>query len=314
VNRASFAALAAAALAAPAFPALAQTTATFRMGTAAVESYALCIYAHEAGFFKKQGLEAQMTYFPGGGAVLAALVGGSLDYAAVNWGATSNAHVKGIPVMAIAPGGLYTSESPTTILAVAKNNTTIRTAKDLNGKTIAVSTMKDLQQSAIMRWVDTNGGDASTLKFIELPIPEVPPALNANRVDAGIVLEPVLTSVKGDIRVLSKAYDAIAKKLMICTHLGMKDYLDRNAATTRKVVAALAETAAWANANHDKAGEIISRVSKIPLATVSAMARTEYTDKMDLATIQPVIDASVRYKFLDKGFAAQELFWQAPRA
>ena len=65
-------------------------------------------------------------------------------------------------------------------------------------------------------------------------------------------------------------------------------------------------------ARQPRAGEIISRVSKIPLATVSAMARTEYTDKMDLTTIQPVIDASVRYKFLEKGFPAQELFWQGP--
>lgn len=314
MNRATFTALTAAMLAVPALPVRAQSVTTFRMGTAAVESYGLSIYAHEAGFFKKQGLEAQMTYFPGGGAVLAALVGGSLDYACVNWGAISNAHVKGIPVMAIAPGGLYTSDSPTTILAVGKNNTTIRTAKDLNGKTVAVSTMKDLQQSAIMKWTDLNGGDSSTLKFIELPIPEVPPALNSNRIDAGIVLEPVLTNVKGDIRVLSKAYDAVAKKLMICTHLGMKDYLDKNVATTRKIVAALAETAAWANANHDKAGEILSRVSKIPIATISAMARTEYTDKMDLAMIQPVIDASVRYKFLDKDLKATDLLWQAPRA
>src|ERR1700687_2944172 len=106
MNRASFTALTAAALTAPSFPASAQSTTTFRIGTAAAESYGLSIYAHEAGFFKKQGLESQITYFPGGGAVLAALVGGSLDYATVNWGATSNAHVKGIPIMAIAPGGL----------------------------------------------------------------------------------------------------------------------------------------------------------------------------------------------------------------
>jgi NitT/TauT family transport system substrate-binding protein len=313
MNRATFTALTAAVLAAPRVPALGQTLASFRFGTTAVESYALSAYTQEGGFFKKQGLDAQMSYFNGGGAVITALVGGALDYACVNWGATSNAHVKGVPVMAIAPGGIYTTDSPTTILAVAKNNTTAKTGKDLNGKTVGVSTVKDLQQAAIMKWVDTTGGDSSTLKFIEIPIPEMPASLNAGRIEAGIVLEPVLTNSKSDIRVLAKCYDAIAKKLMICTHLGMKDYLDKNAAQTRKVVAALAEAAAWANANHDKAGEILGKISKLPPATIASMARNEFTDKMDLAMIQPVIDASATYKFLDKTFKAQELFWQAPR-
>ena len=313
MNRATFTALPAAAVLAPRAPGQAQALTTFRFGTTPVESYALGAYAQEGGFFKKQGFEAQMSYFNGGGAVIAALVGGALDYACVNWGATSNAHVKGIPVMAIAPGGVYTTDSPTTILAVAKNNATAKTGKDLNGKTVGVSTLKDLQQAAVMKWVDSTGGDSSTVKFLEIPIPEMPPSLNAGRIDAGIVLEPVLTNAKSEIRVLAKCYDAISKKLMICTHLGMKDYLDKNAAQTRKVIAALAETAAWANANHEKAGEILAKVSKLPAATIASMARNEFTDKMDLATIQPVIDASATYKFLDKTFKAQDLFWQAPR-
>jgi NitT/TauT family transport system substrate-binding protein len=309
MKRSTFTLVTAAAAAGAAAPARAQALTTFRFGTAAVESYALGMYAQEAGFFKKQGLDAQITYFNGGGAVLTALIGGSLDYGCVNLGATSNAFVKGIPVAVFAGGGLYTSESPTTILAVGKDNAAIKTGKDLNGKTAGVSTLKDLQQAAIMKWVDSTGGDSSTLKFAEMPIPQVPAALNAGRIDVGIVLEPVLTSVKSDIRVIAKCYDAIAKKLMISAHLGLRDYLQRNAATTRKIQAALTETAAWANANHDKAGEILTRVAKIPVATISAMARTEYTEKLEVATIQPVLDASAQYKFLERPVKATDLYW-----
>jgi NitT/TauT family transport system substrate-binding protein len=312
MNRAAFTALTAAAAAVP-LPAVAQSLTTIRWGTTAVESYALAIYTQEAGFFKKQGLDAQITPFQGGGAVLTALLGGSLDYATVNWGAIGNAHAKGIPISVIAAGGLYSTDSPTTILAVAKNNTTVHTGKDLNGKTIAVSTIKDLQQASIMKWVDTTGGDSSTLKFVEMPIPEVPPALNAGRVEAGIVLEPILTAVKSDIRVLAKCYDAITKRLMICAELGMTDYLNKNAAQTKKVAAALDECALWANANHEKAGEILTRVAKIPSSTIATMARTLYSDKIDLATVQPVIDASAQYHFLAP-FKAQDLIWKPPAA
>lgn len=313
MNRATFTALTAAAAAAAPLAARAQSLTTIRFGTTAVESYALPIYAQEAGFFKKQGLNAEITQFAGGGAVLTAVVGGSLDYACVNWGAIGNAHAKGIPLSVIAAGGLYSSDSPTTILAAAKNNTTLHTGKDLNGKNIGVSTIKDLQQASIMAWVDSTGGDSSTLKFVEMPIPEIPAALNTNRLDAGIVLEPILTANKGNIRILAKCYDAITKRLMICAEIGMTDYLNRNAAQTKKVIAALDECATWANANHEKAGEILTRVAKIPLATISEMNRTVYSDKIDLSTVQPVIDASAKYKFLAE-FKAQDVLWKPPSA
>lgn len=313
MNRATFAALAAAAAAGAARPVRAQSLAPFRFGTAAVESYALGMYAQEAGFFKKQGLDAQITYFPGGGAVIVALVGGALEYACVDLGATSNAFVKGVPVAAFAGGGLYTSEAPTSILAVAKDNAAIKSGKDLNGKTAGISSLKSLQQSAIMKWVDTTGGDSSTLRFVEMPIPQVPLALNAGRIDAGILVEPVLTAAKNDVRVIAKCYDVVAKKLLLTAHLGMKDQLQGNLTTTRRIAAALAETAAWANANHEAAGEILTRVSKIPLTTISAMARTEYTEKLDVAVIQPVLDAAVQYKFLERPVKAADLLWSPPR-
>ena len=205
MKRSTFTILTGAALLAPR-AVRAQASAPMRFGTIATESFALLFYAQEAGFFKKHGVEAQMTYFRGGGAALTALVGGSVDLACVNWGAISNAHMRGIPVQAIAAGGLYTSASPTTILAVGKDST-IRTGADLNGKTVGLSTLEDLQQAAVMKWVDQNGGTSSTMKFVELAIPQIPPALNAGRLDAGIVLEPILTAQASQIRVLAKCYD-----------------------------------------------------------------------------------------------------------
>jgi NitT/TauT family transport system substrate-binding protein len=307
MKRSTFTGLAAAAVIAPRV-AVAQTLTTIRVGTTAVESYALTFYAQDHGFFKAVGLDAQINIFNGGGAVLAAIAGGSLDLACANWGAISNAHVQGLPFQVIAPGGLYSSDSPTTILAVAKEST-LKTAADLNGKTVAVSTLKDLQQASVMKWVDANGGDSKTLKFIELPIPQIPSTLNAGRVDAGIVLEPVLTHEKNNIRIFAKCYDAIAKRLMINAHFAAADWLTKNTPVARKIISALDQTATWANANRAAAGAILEQVSKIDVATISEMNRTVFTDRLDVATIQPVIDASVEYKFLAHGYPARDVFW-----
>jgi len=57
----------------------------------------------------------------------------------------------------------------TTALVVAKNSP-LRTAKDLSGKTIAVNALLGIQQIAAEAWIDKNGGDSTTVKFVELSI------------------------------------------------------------------------------------------------------------------------------------------------
>ena len=279
-----------------------------RLGTAPVESYALVFYGVAHGFFKAANLDVQIQSFNGGGGVMSAAAGGALDMGCANVGAQANAHVRGLPFSMIAGGGLYSSKSPTTVLAVAKN-APFKTAKDLNGKTIGVSTLKDLQQASVMKWVDENGGDSSTLKFIEIPVPEMAPALDANRIDGSCLLEPSLTYAKNDVRIFGKCYDAIAKTLMITSHFANNGWLEKNPAVAHAFIGALKQTAEWANKNQAAAGDILAKLTRIPVATVREMHRVVYAESLDVATIQPVIDATAQYKFLPKTFNVADMFW-----
>jgi NitT/TauT family transport system substrate-binding protein len=308
MKRAAFTALLAAAATAPRAASAQAAPTVIRLGTAPVESYALVYYGVERGFFKAANLDVQIQTFSGGGGVMQAAGGGALDMGCANVGAQANAHVKGLPFSMIAPGGLYSSKSPTTVLAIAKNSP-FKTGKDLNGKTVGVSTLKDLQQVSVMKWVDANGGDSSTLKFLEIPVPSMPPALNAGRIDASCLLEPSLTFAKNDVKILGKCYDAIAKTLMITTHFANNDWLEKNPAAAHAFIGALKQAAVWANKNQAAAGAILAGITKIPPETISQMNRVEYADSLDVATIQPVIDATAQYKFLPKTFNVAEMFW-----
>jgi NitT/TauT family transport system substrate-binding protein len=308
LKRGTFAALTGAAIAVPTIVRAQSSPVTIRLGTAPVESYALCYYAQQRGFFKAANLDVEISAFSGGGGVMTAIAGGALDVGCANVGAQANAHVRGLPFAMIAAGGQYTSSSPTTELVVAKASP-IKTAKDLNGKTVGVSTLKDLQQASVMKWVDSNGGDSSTLKFLEIPVPEMAPALTANRLDAATLLEPSLTYAKNDVRLLGKCYDAIAKTLTITTHFSSNDWLAKNAASAHALIGALRQAAEWANKNPEPAGVILGNVAKIPASTIAEMNRVSFGTALDLATIQPVIDAAAQYKFLPKSFPVTEMFW-----
>ena len=309
MKRAAFTSLVAGALAVPRVASAQAAPTVVRLGTSAVESYSLAYYGVERGFFKNANLDVQISTFPGGGAVMAAAAGGSLDVGCANVGAQANAHIHALPFSMIAGGGLYSTTSPTTVLAVGKT-APFKVAKDLNGKTVGVSTLKDLQQASVMKWVDTNGGDSSTLKFLEIPPSQMAPAIVANRIDACCLLEPSLTFAKADTRIFGKCYDSIAKTLMITSHFAGNDWLDKNPAAAKALIGALHQTAIWVNKNQAEAGKILAAVTKISPDIIAQMNRVVFAENLDVATIQPVIDATAEYKFLPKSFKVSDMFWK----
>ncbi len=313
MKRALFTSLVAGAAVAPRLAAAQGAPTVIRLGTAPVESYALAFYGVDRGFYKAANLDVQIQQFPGGGAVMTAAAGGALDMGCANVGAQANAHMRNIPLSMVAGGGNYSSASPTTVLAVAKNSP-LKTAKDLNGKTIGCSTLKDLQQVSVMKWVDSNGGDSSTLKFLEIPVPEMAPALVAGRIEGACELEPSLTFSKNDIRIFGKCYDAISKNLTITTHFANNAWLEKNPAAARAFITATRATAQWANKNQKAAASILERISQIPAATVGVMNRVVFAETLDPATIQPVIDATAQYKFIPNTFNVADMFWPGARA
>jgi NitT/TauT family transport system substrate-binding protein len=296
-------------LAGLALPAQAQPALTkVRLGTAIVESYSEGAFAQDHGFLKQGGFDAEITLLPGGGAVTQALLGGSFDFGITNSGSMANAHIRGLPVYCVVESGLYSTNAPTSILAVAKDSP-FRTAADLNGKTISVTTLRDLQQAAIMKWVDDNGGDSKTLKFVEVNNSDLVPSMVAKRTDASILLEPWITSSKNDIRIFAKPYDAVAKQLMISGWIVNKSFADANPAAVQRFADTMKATAQWVNRNLKASAGTVATVTKIPIETVQQMNRVVFATSNDPKLIQPVIDVSAKYGFLPRTFDAKELFF-----
>lgn len=308
MNRATFTLVTGAALAAPTIASAQADSATVRVGCFLAESSALAIYAKEQGFLKQVGSNVELTLFPASSAITAGVLGGSLDIGCSNLGSISHAHVNGLPLSVIFPGSMYTSAAPTTLLCVSKTSP-IQTAKDLNGKTIAVSTIRDTQQASVMKWSDLNGGDSKTLKFIEFAPSEMGKTVAAERVDAAVILEPALSSaLKTDVRPLAKPYDTTSP-MMITAYYGSNDFLSKNPVAAKKFIAGLKLAAAWANANKVATATILEKYTKIPAAQIMQMSRVVFPETLDPASIQPQIDVLADYKFLPARFPAKLTFW-----
>ena len=312
MNRAAFAAALAATACASSWQTARAADPTIHVGVSPSESYALPLYAADQGFFKRDDLAVDVQLFSGSAPVSAAVAGHSLDIGGTNPGTLANAHARGIPFRVVAPGANYSAAVAASVLVVAKNSP-FSNPKDLNGKTIAVNTLRDMGQAAIMKWLDTNGGNSDSLKFVEVVASSMGPAVASGRADAALLLEPSLTYAKNDVRVFAQPYDAIGKAFLITAFFSTADWLDQNPALAKKFAATIKRTADWANANVAATTPILERITKIPAATIAQMVRTTYADTVLPTQIQPVIDILAEYKFITSKFPASDIIW-TPKA
>jgi NitT/TauT family transport system substrate-binding protein len=305
--------VAAAVLQAPVAVRAQQARPKLRVGANPGESLAEGLYATDGGFFTKAGIDAETVTLPNGGAMTAAIVGGAVDIAPSNIASIAAAHAHGLQLNLFAPSTVVSSAVPATTQIVVLKDSPLRAPKDFVGKTFALSTLRDLQQAAVMTWLDKNGVDSKAVNFTEIVPPEMMPALAAKRVDAAVLVEPFLSSSRADVREIARPYDALGSHLLTFGFIANKGWYDANPPLVPKVVAVIRQTAVWANHDHAGTAAILARALKMTPESFANLNRQSYEEgKLDPAAIQPIIDAAAHYGFLPRDFPASELF--APNA
>jgi ABC-type nitrate/sulfonate/bicarbonate transport system substrate-binding protein len=283
----------------------AQTLATLKVAATANDTFAEAYYALDMGFFKKEGLDVNLQTFANGAAVSTAVAGGAADVGISNPVGLAGAFSHGAPFTLVAGGGMYATSAPTTVMCVAKDSP-LRSAKDFEGKTIAVSGLKDLTQLGAVAWLSQHGADTSKIRFVEIPFAEMGPALQRGTIDGAVISEPSLTSAldKGEVRVFAKVFDAIAPQFLIGAWFTTTPFAQKNPELIKKFEAAIYDAARWANKNHDASAAILAKYSKIDAETAHRMTRCVYADSLTARIVQPPLDLAYKNNVLDKAIAA----------
>ena len=288
-----------------AIPRRVRAAAPLRIATIPIDSGAEVLYAAQRGTYRSHALDVELQFIGNGAQIVAAVVGGAVDIGYTNVISLAVAHARGLPLTVVAPASLYNGKAPTSVLMVA-NASPIKSARDCAGKTIGVSSLKSITQYSTEAWLDANGGDVKSVKFIELEFPELAPALAQGRIDVGHFAEPFLSDAKKIARVLGDSYDAVAPGFMISVYVTTPAFASANPDVVRRFGDAMRETATWANAHHAESAPMLAAAAKMDHAVVAAMTRASYAARLTAADLQPNIDVTARYGGLS-AFPASEL-------
>ncbi len=286
--------------------AFAEAAPSVTIAAPANDSAAEFLYASDLGFFTKAGLNVKAEVINNAGTISSAVASGAIGIGGLTVPTIALAYDRRIPLRIVAPAAVYTSTSPTSGLIVLSGSP-IHQAAELNGKIIGVRDINNLNTIATRIWMAQNGGDAASLKFVEITESLAVEAMKQGRIDAASISNPSFSNLsRGDGRVLAAVYDNIAKYFLVAVYFTTEDYARAHPNVIKKLAAVISSTAKWANDNHAQSAKILEKYSGSPVPP--DIPRVHYAAQLRTIDVQPVLDALYKYEAIKKPIRAAELF------
>lgn len=266
------------------------------------------LYAVDAGLFAKAGLDVEMVKLNNGAAVAAAVAGGSVQLGKGSALTPVQAYAKGIPFTVTASLANYSCDSPSIAMLVLKSSP-IHTAKDLVGKTIGMVALNDSNTLGVYAWLEKNGVDLNSVKFIELGNSAGAAALEANRVDAMMFLDPALSAARAtaEFRVVSYPNDALGCRFSVGTMFGLTSWVDAHRDEVERFNRVLSAAEAYVAAHENETKPLAAKFAGLELSQLQNVSPPVRTTGITTSDLQIVIDAAAKYKFIPNDFNANDL-------
>ncbi|MBX6167967.1 MAG: ABC transporter substrate-binding protein [Thermobispora bispora] len=244
------------------------------------------------GFFAKQKIDLTITPVQGGAASVSGLVSGQFQFAFANVTSLFTAKEQGLDIKVVANGVSSTGVPGKDFSAVlVKADSPIKTAADLAGKTVSVNQLRNIGDTTIRAAVRKAGGDPSQIKFVELPFPDAPAALQNGRVDAIWVVEPFVTqAISQGARPIAWNYAEAAPNLTVALYFTSSK---TDPDLVRRFTAAMNESLTYAQQHPDEAREILKTYTKIDPELIAKITLPNWPTEVNRESLQQLADAAL---------------------
>ncbi|GGG54422.1 nitrate ABC transporter substrate-binding protein [Kocuria dechangensis] len=256
----------------------------------------------EQGFFEEEGLNLEIQTTSGGAAAVPGVVSGDFDFAFGNTLSVMVAQGQGLDLKYVTNGTTTSGNAEKDFGAVVvPADSDIQSPADLAGKTVSVNNLNNIGDTTIRSVVEEDGGDPSTIDFVEVGFPDAPAALDRGQVDAAWILDPFLTqTVEDGARVVSYNFVEFDPELDIAGYFTTAEKVEQDAEMVQKFQNAMNKSLEYANENPDAVREIVGTYTQIDEDMRQKMALPRFRTEFDREALQKLGDAAVKYGTLEK--------------
>jgi NitT/TauT family transport system substrate-binding protein len=266
----------------------------------------------DKGIFKKHGIDATLVPGDNPAAISAQVLSGQLDVGFATTTYLATAAAKGAPLQAISGvDGIIDPEEAVSAIVVGEGSS-IKSARDLTGKKVAVVALGSELDILTKKVVDDDGGDSSKVESVQIPFPQMQAALKAGRVDAIVTTEPFLSITKKEGgTVISEPEVEILPRGSVTAYTASKKFIDSKADVVERFQAAMQESLDYARANEDESLAAVAKVTGVSEQEAEGQALgVIYEPKLDRPSVDKMQDLLLEYKQIEKRLPLDQIVHQ----
>ena len=279
--------------------------------------------AQERGWYKEAGLDVELTKMRGGATIIPALVGDSIQIGYSNAISIILGRSRGLGLQILTnhvdegyaknasePGGYATSSSG----IVVQKGSGIKSAKDLEGKKVAVNAIKNIDWMAVWEWMEKNGADPKKVTWVEVGFPKMIPALMGNKVDAVEATEPFKTILrgKGASLVVNTLHD-LRPGLTLACFVAKEEWIKKNPKAAEGFVSATSRGQKYLNTHPEERNQLVTKYTKVSLNLAKKMTWHNWQSKVDLDSMKLWIELCQKHGLLKQAPSMEELIYKTAR-
>ncbi len=238
------------------------------------------LVADELGYFKEAGIRIEEVGVLQSGNWLQSVITGDIDFTLGNHAdRVIQARAKGIDVKIVIAQTDTRQDMPHMRWFVLKNST-IRTPKDLVGKTVGMAYITGGCPFYNLREYLRKGGvDIKDVNMVVMPDAQQEQALKQGLIDVATIHAPKsgLLINTGEARVLFSDYDTFGERAGNNFATSAK-LIKENPEKVKRFVSAVVKAQDWINANHDEADRIMAKRLDIKPEVVKYFDRVHYAE------------------------------------
>jgi NitT/TauT family transport system substrate-binding protein len=268
--------------------------------------------AIDSGYFKEAGLDVTTVTAASGADCVAKLVSGEVDIAFSSWVPFFVAKSKGAADVKLIADA--TTSAPGYAVVTTLPNSPLQTIKDLPGKRVAITAKLTMAHLLVQAQLKAAGLDPNGVQYVELPFPQMTPALQAGQIDAEFVVEPF---VQGAIKAANarQLFDTSAgptADIPLTGYASTASFVNGNKNTIAAFQRGLKKATDVAKTDRSKVDPLLVKIAKVDAETAHKTVLASFVSALDPSKIQKVVDLMVEFKALDKRIDVNEMVVRPP--
>lgn len=253
----------------------------------------------DQGIFEEHGFDVTLESGQGGAALLPAVMSQQMEFAISNPLSLMLAVGEGLDVRMVTgySHAIKSGDDINSIWALADSG--IERPSDLEGKAVAVNTLKTMGEVSINTLVENDGGDPSKINYVELGFPDMPAALEQGNIDVAWVPEPFQTILKDTgAELISYSTQETMPGVATMSVVTSGALADAEPEFVAEFVAAVDEATAFAQENPDVVRETLTTFLEMDKALADKVLLEDFGAEMDREAMQTLADRALEYGVL----------------